>query len=148
MNLWRLSEWLDSQPYALVAGDRATAAAHSLTLLQLPASILRAVASLDTSFLAAAPAPGPPADEKPDPDTDTDASDSDSDDVPQPKAGAGPPGVAHGPLPDADLLSALRSGAPRAEGLRRHLRDRGLPSVGLKGELVGRLFEYLLAPSA
>ena len=148
VNLWRPSEWLDFRPCALVAGDRDTAAAHSLYLLQLPTEVLWAATSLDTLFLAIAPASGSPADAKPDPDPDNDASDSDSDDHAQPKADAGIPGAALGPLPDADLLAALRSDTPRVEDLRRHLLDRGLPAVVLKGELVGRLFEHLLAPSA
>jgi len=147
VNLRRPSRWLDFRPYALVAGDHDTAASHSLFLLQLPTEVLWAATSLDTLFLAIAPAPGSPADAKPDPDPDTDASDSDSDDHAQPKADAGIPGAALGPVPDADLLAALRSDTPRVEDLRRHLLDRGLPTVGLKGELVGRLFEHLLAPS-
>ena len=36
VNLWRPSDWLAYRSYALVAGDRDTAAAHSLSLLQLP----------------------------------------------------------------------------------------------------------------
>ena len=109
----------------------------------LPKSYARA-ASLNTSFPAAGPASGSPADGKPDPDPDTDANDSDPDDHAQPKPGPGAP--ARAPLSDADLLAALRSDALRVEVLRLHLEDRGLPTVGLKGVLVGRLFEHLLAP--
>ena len=57
VNLWRPSEWLDFRPYTLVSGDRDIAAAHSLSLLQLPTKVLRAAALLDTSFLTIAPAP-------------------------------------------------------------------------------------------
>ena len=146
VNLWRPSDWLGCRSYALVAGDRDTAAAHSLSLLQLPTEVARAAASLDTSFLTTAPAPDSALAAKPAPDPDSDTPESDSDDRAEPKEDA--PGAAREPLPDAALLAALKSDAPRVEELRRHLLDRGLPTVGLKGELVGRLFEHLLAPPA
>ena len=105
-----------------------------------------AAAPLEISFLSSGLAGSPPY-TKPAPGSDSGVPDSDTEDLAQPKAGPGPPRAARVPLPDADLLSALRKDALLVEHLRPHLRDRSLSSVGLKGELDGRLFEYLLAPS-
>ena len=115
----------------------------------IPAGVLCAAATHHTSFLRAhlATRPGgPPPALAPAPATD--ALGSDTDDLAQPKAGPGLHRAASLPHPDAELLDALRTEILLVEDLRLHLRDRGLSSVGLKGGLVGRLFEYLLTPSA
>ena len=125
------------------------AAAHTLSLRQLLADVLRAAATFDTSFLRAPLATGP--DGSPPalaPAPATDAPDSDTDDLAQPKVGPGPHRAARVPLPDAKLLSALRTDTLLVEDLRLHLWGCGLSSLGLNDELAGRLFEYRLAPSA
>jgi len=149
VNLWRSSDWDEFKPHATFASDPATATALSLTHQQLPAEILRVVRTLDTSFLNTVPASGSPADAKPPADSDSDADGPGPDDLAQPKAEEAPAGPGTSPrlpLPDPDLLAALRSDTLLVDDLRRHLEDRGLPTVGLKGVLVGRLFEHLLAP--
>ena len=101
--------------------------------------ILRAAASLDTSFLVSVHASGSPADAKPDPDPDTDA-----DDLAQPKASPGAP--ARSPLPDSQRCSrrsplrapsratlALARRTPRGRGAHHGPLHRRLPNPPRSG---------------